>query len=113
MSMNRYQKHQALLNKFKVDFQKEFPSARIFNRHVGLFTTPWGKKIKINKLGMADCYAIINGIHVEFEFKTGKAKQTKEQINWQNQIEKMGSYYFLVRESYGHIFDEIKQALQL
>jgi len=98
--MNNYEQHEKTKNYFKKEFQKAYPKARIFDRHVGMFYRKNGSPIKINKKGMADLWAIIPGrlglIHLEFEIKTGKARLTKEQRDWRDQIEKMGGIYMVV-----------------
>lgn len=97
MKKKYYKLHQELLEKVKLALQKKFPSALILDRHVGLFITTRGTPVKINKKGMADLWMLYNGIHVEIEIKTGKARQTKEQLQWQKTIESKGSLYLLAR----------------
>lgn len=97
--MNNYKQHQALLKKFKIAFQKKFPDGRCFDRHVGMFFTHSGSPVKIGKKGQADLWAIVNGQWYEFEIKSGKAVQTKEQKEWEKQVQKLGGKYFVVRES--------------
>ena len=81
----------------------------IFDRHVGLFyikriVKGIGKllPIKINKKGMADCYGLITTkyglIHIEIEFKSGAAIQTKEQKEWEKFTRCKKGSYFLVRK---------------
>lgn len=117
---DQYFNHQELVKRFKLLATKEIPQMRVFDRHVGLFYarrvsggtidyTP----VKINRPGMADAYGVINfngfGVHVEIEFKSGKAVQTKDQKNWENITNNfMGAKYFLVRNEHDGI-REIKQ----
>lgn len=117
--VNKYKAHQILVKKTKLELQKEFGGKiRLFDRHVGKFTPlafirgvldgrlsilDWGKSIvAINSKGMADVYGIISLhnilIHLEFEMKTGKAVQTKEQKDWQKMIQSKGGFYCLVRD---------------
>ena len=95
-----YKEHQKLLQTFFLQFQESFPKARIFQRHVGLFLTQNGSPINIGSKGQADAWAYVPTIHgmiaLEFEFKSGSAKQTKEQKNWENVIKEMGGHYFVV-----------------
>lgn len=81
---------------------KEMPSLELFERHVGTFKTMNDQYIKINHKGMADAYGLITVknilVHIEIEFKTGKAKQTKEQKAWQRYIELKKGVYIVVRD---------------
>ena len=101
--------HQNLIKKTELLGQKEIPGIRFFDRIVGKFYTRKGRRIAINRKGMADQWAIypLNGVlaHFEIEYKTGKARQTKEQKAWQKFIEKQGGVYFLVRDE----FEAVKQ----
>lgn len=106
---DNYFQHQELIKRFKLKAMKEIPNLRIFDRTVGLF---YAKRhnggiinytpIKINQNGMADAYGLLKTsmglIHLEFEFKTGKAKQTTEQKNWENFIINMNGYYLVIRD---------------
>lgn len=110
MKMGKYRQHQNRLTEIKLHLQKRFPHIRIFDRHVGMFQTINGDPIRINKPGMADLYCLIPSdfglIHVELEVKTGSARQSKDQKNWQRFIESMGGHYFVAREC-----DEIEKKL--
>lgn len=121
--MNRYAKHQELVKKFKLLVTKEAPFMRVFDRTTGVF---YAKRVNggvitydpvtINSPGMADAYAIVRtrfgfSVHIEIEFKTGNARQSKEQLAWQNYIDNMAnSKYFLVRDAKEGI-EEIKTYL--
>ena len=67
--------------------------------------------MKINNPGMADAYGLLKTnmglIHLEFEFKTGKAVQTKEQKNWENFIVGMNGFFLVVRDE-GQAVKQIK-----
>ncbi len=95
--MNFYKEHQFLLKQVKGALQKKYPEMRIFERHVGMFKKLTGGVIKINHKGMADLWALYKGKHYEFEIKTGKAKQTKDQKNWEKVVTGCGSYYYVIR----------------
>ena len=95
--MNYYKQHQILLKQVLKALQKKYPQGRFFERHVGMFFTKIGAPIKINTKGMADLWGVIEGVHIEIEIKTGKAKQTKFQKNWEKQIKNMGGFYFVIR----------------
>lgn len=106
---DQYFEHQELIKRFKLKAMKEIPSLRIFDRTVGLF---YAKRfnsgvinytpIKINQNGMADAYGLLKTnmglIHLEFEFKTGNAKQTEVQKNWENFIVSMNGFYLVIRD---------------
>lgn len=102
VGMNQYHAHQQLVRSFMSGFQKAFPSARIFQRHVGLFFTKNKTPVRINLPGMADLWALIphGGVclHFEFEIKTGAGRQSKEQKSWQAVIESLGASYLVVRD---------------
>lgn len=95
---NRYKKHQELLKNVKFALQQKYPEAKIFDRHVGVFRYLRSNGIiKINKPGMADIWMLYKGNHYEFEIKTNKAKQTKEQKQWEKVVTDCGSYYYVIR----------------
>lgn len=114
---NYYQEHQNLIGRFKILAQEEIKDIRIFDRHVGKFVlmrfiqdmikgrcqfSDWRRYIiAINKVGMADCYALVPTkvglIHVELEFKTGKAVLSKAQKNWRRFILSMNGIHVTVR----------------
>lgn len=101
MKKNYYAEHQKVLQLFKLEMQKHLKNKiRFFDRHVGLFYTKNGAPIKINQPGMADLYATLNTqyglIHLEFEIKSGQARQSKDQKKWEKFINDMGGYYFVI-----------------
>ena len=79
--MNKYQQHQNLLLKIIVGVQKAFPTARLYQAHVGLFYNRRGTPVKIGHNGQADLngFVSINGVAVrlEIEVKSGKSKIKK------------------------------------
>lgn len=95
--MNHYKKHQELIQKFKRLSLSVIPELRLFDRHVGLFYTKNGHPIMISIPGQADVWGIYKSIHIELEFKSGKAIQTKEQKMWESFCKNNGMVYFLVR----------------
>ena len=113
--MNRYKEHQILIKKFKLQAAKELPDLRLFDRHVGTFFTHQNRPIKINRKGMADCYGLLKTecglIHIELEFKTGKARQTYEQKMWQDFIKSMNGLYIVVREDIDLAISAIKELI--
>lgn len=133
--MNKYYEHQQLIKRFKLLSIKEIPGFRVKDQTVGSFILirfiqllikgkcsilDWKKyQVKINKKGDSDCYATfplkINNknvlIIIHLEFKTGNAKQTSEQKQYERKINKMGGKYFLVRNEYNAI-SEIKDYIK-
>ena len=113
--MGSYQEHQNLIKRFKFLAQKEIKGIRVFDRHVGLLYTKKGRSVKINRKGMADCYALfpaeIGLIHIEIEAKTGNSRQTKEQKQWQKFIENNNGLYILMRNEFEAV-KEIKEYLK-
>ena len=100
--MNRYKAHQNLAKLAKKKAVQHFPKQlRLFDRHVGLLYTKDGKAMMINEKGQADCWGWFSChnilVHVEVEFKTGKAVQRPEQKMWQEYIESVGGCYILCR----------------
>jgi hypothetical protein len=53
--------------------------------------------IKINRPGMSDIWAVIDGFHFEIEVKTGRAVLSKPQKQWRNICEIMGANFRLAR----------------
>ena len=113
--MDRYKAHQNLVKKFKPEVGKQIPNIRIFDRTVGLFYTKRGTPVKVGINGSSDCYAYYktgNGIMIfDLEFKTGKAKQSKDQIMWQEFVESYGGLYIIVREDTQEAINRIKNYL--
>ena len=111
--MSNYRTHQNLIAKAIPNLQKEFPNMRFFPRHVGLFYTRNGSPIQINTKGMFDYWALLQldrfAIHVEFEFKTGDSKKSKEQKAWGKFLDGMKVPHFEIRENN---LDEIKKSLK-
>ena len=116
MKSDYYAQHQRTVQLFKLELQKILKNKiRIFDRHVGLFYTKNGAPIKINQKGMSDLYAILKTshglIHLEFEIKTGNARQSKDQKNWEKIINELNGLYFVVRKPKNDalkIFDILK-----
>lgn len=100
-SIGSYKEHQAIIQRFKLACTKEIPNLHLFDRTVGLFLTQRGNKVQIGMAGQADVWGVYNNgktlIHLELEFKSGNAKQSKDQKNWENFIKKNNGLYFLVR----------------
>lgn len=110
--MDRYKAHQNLVKKFKLEIGKQIPNIRIFDRTVGLFYTRRGTPVKVGVNGSSDCYAYYktgNGIMIfDLEFKTGNARQSRDQIMWQEFVESYGGLYVIVREDMQAAINKIK-----
>lgn len=95
-------KHDLLMQQHHLLLQSEYPDSRFFRRDTGMFYTFRNTPIRIGIPGMADSWGIIKInkflIHVEIEYKIGKDSQSKEQKNWQQQIESLGGIYLLVKD---------------
>ena len=122
---DKYYEHQQLIKRFKLLAQKEISGIRFRDRHVGSFVlirfiilvlkgkaslNDYKKNmIKINKKGMADVYGLlptVHGlIHLELEFKSGKAVQSKEQKAQQKLITNMGGFYLVIRNEQQAVID--------
>lgn len=111
--MNYYKEHEKLLRNWLLNAQKKFPNAMFFKRDVGMFLTQNGRPIKIGINGQADVYGFIPyGYHTlwcEIEFKTLKAKQTKDQKKWEQNVSLKNGLYVVVRDC--EQFAEIEDAL--
>ena len=94
---NRYAAHQELLKLVMLAFQKMFPNGRIYEQHVGLFFTKNGAPVKIGKKGQADLWAMTEGRLIFIEIKSGNARQTKEQKQWEITVKKCGHEYYVIR----------------
>lgn len=96
-----YREHQAIIQRFKLACTTEIQNLHLFDRTVGLFFTQRGNKVQIGMAGQADVWGVYNNgktlIHVELEFKSGHARQSKDQKNWESFIKKNNGLYFLVR----------------
>jgi hypothetical protein len=95
--VNRYKQHQIELKKIKLAFQERFPNGRIFDQHVGTFFTVLGSRIKVGYKGMSDLWALVDGRYIAIEVKTGKARQSKKQKEWEAKVHKLGGEYYVIR----------------
>ena len=95
--------------------QRKWTNARFFRRDVGMFLTQRGTPVKIGTNGESDVVGYIpygNG-HVLFcsiEFKTGKSRQSKDQVRYQAMVEKLGGMYVVIRAD--DEFDAIENSLE-
>ena len=102
--MTSYADHQHLIQKFKYLSSKVIPNLNLFDRHVGLFYTKNGTAVRIGLNGQADVYGVYKCknskilVHIELEFKTGNARQSKDQKNWEKFITDRNGIYLVIRD---------------
>lgn len=125
---DRYNAHQELIKRTNLILHAKYPWLKIQDRHVGKFILirfiqmvlknkarlqDWKKNlISVNRKGMADQYILMPAkigtfkfqIHIEVEYKTGEARQTPEQLQWQKEIESSNGHYVLVRKPNDLVF---------
>lgn len=118
--MTTYADHQHLIQKFKYLSSKVIPNLRLFDRHVGLFYTKNGTPVRIGMNGQADVWGIYKCknskilVHIELEFKTGNAVQSKDQKNWEKFIKDHNGIYLLIRrDSQVHDLKKILDTLEI
>ena len=58
--------------------------------------------------GAADVHSIINGIFTAWEVKIGRDKQSPKQKQFQEEVERSGGKYFIVR-SFDEFMNQYKQ----
>lgn len=107
--------------------QKEFSGLRLFQQHVGLFfkynlmnEISRAKRgdnikeifmrysIKVGIPGMSDLFGILDGRFIAIEVKTGSAKQSKAQKNYEKIIRSLGGVYIVGRSS-KQVIEELKK----
>ncbi len=93
----RYENHNILVELMLMALQKKYKVGRFFRRDNNS-TYIEGKRVRKLERGNGDIWGIIDGIHFEFEIKTGSGKLTKAQKKWKNMIESCGGRYVEVRK---------------
>lgn len=130
---DNYFNHQELIKRTKLKFTQVFRmSARLYDRHVGLFYKKRVNNgmidylpIQINRKGQADNWGVLicfhatdEGrryrlpIHFEVETKTGKGKLTDDQKENKEKCENLGIWWFENRDEMQLINDIIAMANQ-
>ena len=113
---NYYKIHQNLLKTFKLALQQEIPGVKLFDSINGLFYTKTGTPCKIGTPGQADCYGLYptkNGlVYLQFEIKSGQARQSNVQKTWQAFIENNNGFYIVVHDNYSIAVEQIKDYLR-
>lgn len=90
--------------------QQEWPTGLVYRRNVGAMHDKDGNFIRFGLPGMADIGGIIEGRAIEIECKTEIGRQTKEQKNWQEAVERAGGLYVLAR-SREEAIEQLKRGL--
>lgn len=73
---------------------------RVWSNNTGLGRDLNSERIiRFGLKGSSDIIGIYKGVFLAIEVKTGNAKQTKEQINFQKMIDTLGGVYVLCRET--------------
>ena len=119
--MDNYRAHQEKLDSIKIDLGREFPrSLRVYDRHVGLFLTPGGRPVKINKKGMCDLWGVLTcaplaggpplAVHLEIETKTGRGRLSADQRKWRAKCLAMRVWHFVHRDN-KKLIDEIRNSV--
>ena len=95
--LNKYRQHNKFLDQFMLEAQLRAKNARFFKRdNRPIFGKDGFRQKKIRK-GEGDSWGVINGIHCEFEIKTGSAVLSPDQRLWRKVIEDCGGIYLVVR----------------
>lgn len=90
--------HNKLINEILLTFGAG-PNLRIWKNDVGVGRSLNGDRVlRWGLKGSSDIIGIgFGGKFIAIEVKTGKAKQSEQQKNFQNMINKMGGVYILAR----------------
>ena len=80
--------------------------SRVWANNTGMIKTD-DRVVKFGLKGSSDIIGIYKGIFLGIEVKTGNAKQSKFQINFQKMVEKMGGIYVLITDK------NVKQVLNI
>jgi hypothetical protein len=111
-----YTQHQQLMIRTQLLLQEKIAGARLFPRVVGTFKFIKGDGfIEVGIPGQADavCYFPVTienftfPLFAEIEFKTGNAKQQKNQKIWEKYISSLGGLYIVARNEH----DTVNQVL--
>ena len=98
--MNQYKNHQELVEKIIGEFYKHFPDFRIWKNASGVGYGLGGGIVRFGLKGSADLIGLTNtGRFLAIEAKTGKAKQSEDQKNFESMIKKLGGLYVLIKDS--------------
>lgn len=99
--MGSIEEHTKLVNDALIALGRRPDLGKFFKRNTGELETPKGGRLKYGIVGGADIEGILNtgfGTHGEFEAKTGKAKQSEEQINFEIQVNRYKGFYYVFRD---------------
>lgn len=94
--MNRTKPHEELVRRILAEIGAR-KDLRVWKANTGAVKTD-GRFIRFGLPGMADITGILaGGRRLEIEVKTGSARQTTQQKNFQEMIEHFGGIYILAR----------------
>ena len=79
-----------------IGLYRQYPSGLWYRRNTGALKTDSGF-VRFGLPGMADIGGILHSIAWEIEIKSAKGKQSDEQKNWQQAVERAGGIYILTR----------------
>jgi hypothetical protein len=72
-----------------------------------------GKYIKgTGKNGTADVSGIYNGVPLAIEIKIGRDKQSKDQVAYQKEFERVGGYY-LIAKTFGQFYEDFNNRFKI
>ena len=102
--MNRYEKHQLVLNETMLALQYTFGNdVVIFKRHTGVFPNGRGGFVRVSTNGQADLWGWVKNLYatypIEIEIKTGSAIANLDQKRWEKTCLRFNVLYFIVREN--------------
>lgn len=99
-SADNVKKHEDFLKRVMLEFQKMYPEARIWKNNTGALESKKGHYVRYGKVGSSDLIGVMppNGRMTCIEIKTGKAKQSKKQKDFEQMISKCGGIYIVVRD---------------
>jgi predicted HTH transcriptional regulator len=96
MNLGSTEAHQRLVHLILITFGSN-PKLRIWKQATGV-AQQQGRFISFGLKGSADITGILaNGKRIEIECKSGNARQSKEQLNFQKIVERFNGIYIVVR----------------
>ena len=91
----------ALINEILLAASR-IPGVRLWRQNSGLFLTPNGRAVRAGIPGCADISGIVQcergcGHRLEIECKTGRLKQSEQQLHFAAMVTRHGGVYILAR----------------
>lgn len=109
---DRYKQHNDCLDDFMTVAPVRAKNSKFYRRDNRPIFGSDGRRQKKIRTGEGDAWGVINGIHCEFEVKTGNAKLSTSQKIWKKEIEGCGGLYFIVRPENFEVVMSIIEILQ-